>query len=96
MTTTLTATLRTSEGLIVIRLLPDQAPQTVRNFVDLTPGQAVTVDLGGLRVIAGQVTTLTAAPGGITGGRAAGLATGGRPDRTAPGTAGWPRPAAPR
>src|ERR1700750_1429138 len=38
MTTTLTATLRTSEGPIVIRLLPDQAPQTVRNFTDLAQG----------------------------------------------------------
>jgi len=38
MTTTLTATLRTSEGPIVIRLLPDHAPKTVRNFVDLAQG----------------------------------------------------------
>src|SRR5499433_1062786 len=38
MTTTLTATLRTTEGPIVIRLLPDHAPQTVRNFVDLAQG----------------------------------------------------------
>ena len=38
MTTTLTATLRTTEGPIVIRLLPDQAPKTVRNFVDLAQG----------------------------------------------------------
>ena len=38
MTTTLTATLRTTEGPIVIRLLPDRAPKTVRNFVDLAQG----------------------------------------------------------
>jgi peptidyl-prolyl cis-trans isomerase A (cyclophilin A) len=38
MTTTLTATLRTSQGPIVIRLLPDHAPKTVRNFVDLAQG----------------------------------------------------------
>ena len=38
MTTTLTATLRTTEGPIVIRLLPDHAPKTVRNFVDLAQG----------------------------------------------------------
>ena len=38
MTTTLTATLRTSEGPIVIRLLPDHAPKTVRNFTDLAQG----------------------------------------------------------
>ena len=38
MTTTLTATLHTSQGPIVIRLLPDHAPKTVRNFVDLAQG----------------------------------------------------------
>ena len=38
MTTTITATLHTSQGPIVIRLLPDQAPQTVRNFVELAQG----------------------------------------------------------
>ena len=38
MTTTITATLHTSQGPIVIRLLPDQAPKTVRNFVELAQG----------------------------------------------------------
>jgi peptidyl-prolyl cis-trans isomerase A (cyclophilin A) len=38
MTTTLTATLRTSEGTIVVRLFPDQAPKTVANFVELAEG----------------------------------------------------------
>jgi peptidyl-prolyl cis-trans isomerase A (cyclophilin A) len=38
MTTTLTATLNTNQGRIVIRLLPDYAPKTVRNFVDLAQG----------------------------------------------------------
>jgi peptidyl-prolyl cis-trans isomerase A (cyclophilin A) len=38
MTTTLTATLHTNQGPIVIRLLPDHAPKTVRNFVDLAQG----------------------------------------------------------
>jgi peptidyl-prolyl cis-trans isomerase A (cyclophilin A) len=38
MTRTLTATLNTSQGPIVIRLLPDYAPKTVRNFVDLAQG----------------------------------------------------------
>src|SRR5712664_3595114 len=38
MTTTLTATLRTNEGPIVIRLFPDHAPKTVRNFVELAGG----------------------------------------------------------
>ncbi len=39
MTTTLTATLQTNEGPIVIRLFPDHAPKTVRNFVELAQGQ---------------------------------------------------------
>ncbi len=38
MTTTLTARLRTSEGTVVVRLLPEHAPKTVRNFVDLAEG----------------------------------------------------------
>jgi peptidyl-prolyl cis-trans isomerase A (cyclophilin A) len=38
MTNTLTATLRTNQGTIVIRLFPDQAPKTVRNFVELAQG----------------------------------------------------------
>jgi peptidyl-prolyl cis-trans isomerase A (cyclophilin A) len=38
MADTLTATLRTSQGQVVIRLLPDHAPKTVRNFVELAEG----------------------------------------------------------
>jgi peptidyl-prolyl cis-trans isomerase A (cyclophilin A) len=38
MTNTLTATLRTSQGTVQIRLFPDHAPKTVRNFVDLAEG----------------------------------------------------------
>jgi peptidyl-prolyl cis-trans isomerase A (cyclophilin A) len=38
MTTTLTATLRTNHGTVVVRLFPDQAPKTVRNFVELAEG----------------------------------------------------------
>ena len=38
MTTTITATLHTNRGPIVIRLLPDHAPKTVRNFVELAQG----------------------------------------------------------
>jgi peptidyl-prolyl cis-trans isomerase A (cyclophilin A) len=38
MTNTLTATLRTNQGTIVVRLFPDQAPQTVKNFVELAEG----------------------------------------------------------
>jgi peptidyl-prolyl cis-trans isomerase A (cyclophilin A) len=38
MTETLTATLTTSQGTITIRLFPDHAPKTVRNFVELAEG----------------------------------------------------------
>jgi peptidyl-prolyl cis-trans isomerase A (cyclophilin A) len=38
MTDTLIATLHTSQGQVVIRLFPDHAPKTVRNFVELAEG----------------------------------------------------------
>ncbi|HWG65536.1 MAG TPA: peptidylprolyl isomerase [Streptosporangiaceae bacterium] len=38
MTDNLIATLRTSAGRIVLRLFPDHAPKTVRNFVELAQG----------------------------------------------------------
>jgi peptidyl-prolyl cis-trans isomerase A (cyclophilin A) len=38
MTDTLTATLVTSQGTITVRLFPDHAPKTVRNFVELAEG----------------------------------------------------------
>ena len=38
MTNTLTATVRTNQGDIVLRLFPDHAPKTVRNFVELAEG----------------------------------------------------------
>jgi peptidyl-prolyl cis-trans isomerase A (cyclophilin A) len=38
MTNTLTAKLRTSQGTVHVRLFPDHAPKTVRNFVDLAEG----------------------------------------------------------
>jgi peptidyl-prolyl cis-trans isomerase A (cyclophilin A) len=38
MTNTLTATLRTSQGDVVVRLFSDHAPATVRNFVELAEG----------------------------------------------------------
>ncbi len=38
MTTTITATLQTSEGDIVLRLFPHHAPKTVSNFVELAEG----------------------------------------------------------
>ena len=38
MTNTLTATLQTNQGTVTVRLFPDHAPKTVRNFVDLAEG----------------------------------------------------------
>ncbi len=38
MTDTLTATLHTNQGQVVIRLFPDHAPKTVRNFMELAEG----------------------------------------------------------
>jgi len=38
MANTLTATLRTNQGSVVVRLFPDQAPKTVRNFTELAEG----------------------------------------------------------
>jgi len=38
MTDMLTATLQTSQGTVVVRLFPDHAPKTVRNFVELAEG----------------------------------------------------------
>jgi peptidyl-prolyl cis-trans isomerase A (cyclophilin A) len=38
MTDTLIATLHTNQGPLVIRLFPDHAPKTVRNFVELAEG----------------------------------------------------------
>src|SRR6202021_1658972 len=52
MAETLTATLQTNQGRIVIRLFPDQAPKTVRNFVELAEGGKQWTDPS-----TGQVTT---------------------------------------
>jgi peptidyl-prolyl cis-trans isomerase A (cyclophilin A) len=38
MTETLTATLTTTQGPITVRLFPDHAPKTVRNFTELAEG----------------------------------------------------------
>ncbi|MBV2356733.1 peptidylprolyl isomerase [Streptomyces sp. J2-1] len=38
------ATLKTDQGDIVVRLLPDQAPKTVANFVELATGQREWLD----------------------------------------------------
>ena len=46
MTDTLTATLRTSQGTVIVRLFPDHAPKTVRNFVELAEGGRQWTDPG--------------------------------------------------
>src|ERR1700704_6911833 len=38
MTEALTATLTTTQGTVIVRLFPDHAPKTVRNFVELAEG----------------------------------------------------------
>jgi peptidyl-prolyl cis-trans isomerase A (cyclophilin A) len=38
MSNDLTATLRTNQGTVVLRLFPDHAPKTVQNFVELAEG----------------------------------------------------------
>ncbi len=38
MTNSMTATLRTNQGDVIVRLFPDHAPKTVRNFVELAEG----------------------------------------------------------
>jgi peptidyl-prolyl cis-trans isomerase A (cyclophilin A) len=38
MTEALTATLMTTQGTVTVRLFPDQAPKTVRNFIELAEG----------------------------------------------------------
>ena len=40
----LIATLRTNRGTIRIRLFPEQAPNTVRNFVELAQGTKEYID----------------------------------------------------
>jgi peptidyl-prolyl cis-trans isomerase A (cyclophilin A) len=52
MTQTLTATLETSAGRVVVRLFPDHAPKTVRNFVELAEGGREWQDPTGQRTTA--------------------------------------------
>jgi peptidyl-prolyl cis-trans isomerase A (cyclophilin A) len=46
MSNDLKATLRTNRGTVVVRLFPDHAPQTVRNFVELAEGGREWTDPG--------------------------------------------------
>jgi peptidyl-prolyl cis-trans isomerase A (cyclophilin A) len=44
MTEALTATLTTTQGTVTVRLFPDYAPKTVRNFVELAEGGREWID----------------------------------------------------
>jgi peptidyl-prolyl cis-trans isomerase A (cyclophilin A) len=55
MTTTLTATLNTNQGPIVIQLLPGYAPKTVRNFVELAQGEREWTDPQTRRATTGRL-----------------------------------------
>ena len=54
MTNTLTATLRTNQGTVQVRLFPDQAPKTVQNFVELAEGSREWTDPRTRQPTAGQ------------------------------------------
>src|SRR5499427_5054854 len=55
MADTLTATLRTSQGTVVVRLFPDHAPKTVRNFVELAEGSRPWTDPATGQAAAGKL-----------------------------------------
>jgi peptidyl-prolyl cis-trans isomerase A (cyclophilin A) len=80
--TTLTATLHTNRGAIVLRLLPDYAPRTVRNFTDLAQGAREWTDPRTGRATSGRLydgTIFHRVIGGfmIQGGDPLGTGTGG-------------------
>jgi peptidyl-prolyl cis-trans isomerase A (cyclophilin A) len=55
MTNTLTATLRTNQGTVQVRLFPDQAPKTVQNFVELAEGSREWTDPATRQPTAGRL-----------------------------------------
>ena len=82
MTNTLTATLRTNRGTIVVRLFPDHAPKTVRNFVDLAQGNREWTDpktrkTGSTKLYDGTIFHRVIAGFMIQGGDPLGTGTGG-------------------
>ena len=82
MTSTLTATLRTNRGDIVVRLFPDHAPKTVRNFVDLAEGTRECTDprtrkTGTAKLYDGTIFHRVIADFMIQGGDPLGTGTGG-------------------
>jgi len=82
MTETLTATLMTSQGTITIRLFPDHAPKTVRNFVELAEGtrewtNPVTRQAGQAKLYDGTIFHRVIPDFMIQGGDPLGTGTGG-------------------
>ena len=82
MTSELTASLQTSEGTILLRLFPDHAPKTVRNFVDLAEGSREWTDprtrqTGNTRLYDGTVFHRVIPDFMIQGGDPLGTGTGG-------------------
>jgi hypothetical protein len=52
---------------VTATLTADGAGDSARDFVDLAPGQRATVQLGGLRPVAGAASTLTVTIGPVEG-----------------------------
>jgi peptidyl-prolyl cis-trans isomerase A (cyclophilin A) len=82
MANTLTATLRTNRGPVVIRLYPDHAPKTVSNFVELAEGtrewtNPVTRQKGQTRLYDGTIFHRVIPDFMIQGGDPLGTGTGG-------------------
>jgi peptidyl-prolyl cis-trans isomerase A (cyclophilin A) len=82
MANTLTATLRTNRGTVLVRLFPDQAPKTVRNFVDLAEGNREWTDpktraTGNARLYDGTIFHRVIPRFMIQGGDPLGTGTGG-------------------
>ena len=82
MTTSLTATIKTSAGTVVVRLLPDHAPKTVRNFVELAEGSREWTDprtrkTGASRLYDGTIFHRVIPDFMIQGGDPLGTGTGG-------------------
>jgi peptidyl-prolyl cis-trans isomerase A (cyclophilin A) len=82
MTNSLTATLRTNRGTVLVRLFPDHAPKTVRNFVDLAEGNREWTDprtrkSGQVRLYDGTIFHRVIPQFMIQGGDPLGTGTGG-------------------
>jgi peptidyl-prolyl cis-trans isomerase A (cyclophilin A) len=80
--TDVTATLRTNRGTVILRLFPDHAPKTVRNFVELAEGSRDWTDprtrkTGSARLYDGTIFHRVIPSFMIQGGDPLGTGTGG-------------------